>query len=100
MILRQGGTASRTHGKNSNRRNESARTGRTGSMSKPPKNGHIAESNVSPIVITTNRAFRDWGKTFDTDNTLATAIIDRLMHHGEAIVIDGRSYRTPENNHS
>jgi DNA replication protein DnaC len=27
------------------------------------------------------------------DNTLATALIDRLMHHGEAIVIDGESYR-------
>lgn len=46
------------------------------------------------IVITTNRPFREWGKIFDVDNTLATAIIDRLMHHGEAIVIDGKSYRT------
>jgi DNA replication protein DnaC len=46
------------------------------------------------IVITTNRSFRDWGKTFDVDNTLASAMIDRLMHHGEAIVIQGDSYRT------
>lgn len=46
------------------------------------------------IVISTNRAFRDWGKIFDVDNTLATAMIDRLMHHGEAIVIQGESYRT------
>lgn len=45
------------------------------------------------IVLTTNRAFRDWGKIFDLDNTLATAMIDRLMHHGEAIVIRGDSYR-------
>mgnify|MGYP002066161768 FL=1 len=45
-------------------------------------------------VVTTNRKFRDWGKTFDVDNTLATAMIDRLMHHGEAIVIEGDSYRT------
>ena len=44
-------------------------------------------------VITTNRPFRDWGKTFDLDNTLATAMIDRLMHHGEAVVIQGESYR-------
>ncbi|MFO0249136.1 MAG: ATP-binding protein, partial [Planctomyces sp.] len=34
------------------------------------------------IVITTNRPFRDWGRIFDVDNTLATAMIDRLMHHG------------------
>jgi DNA replication protein DnaC len=46
------------------------------------------------IVITTNRPFRDWGKIFDVDNTLATAMIDRLMHHGEALVIQGDSYRT------
>ena len=45
------------------------------------------------IVLTTNRAFRDWGKIFDVDNTLATAMIDRLMHHGEAYVIRGDSYR-------
>jgi DNA replication protein DnaC len=45
------------------------------------------------IVLTTNRKFRDWGKIFDVDNTLATAMIDRLMHHGEAYVIVGDSYR-------
>ena len=48
------------------------------------------------IVITTNREFRDWGKIFDVDNTLATAMIDRLMHHGEAIIIEGDSYRTKD----
>ena len=45
------------------------------------------------IVISTNQAFRDWGTIFDVNNTLATAMIDRLMHHGEAIVIQGNSYR-------
>jgi DNA replication protein DnaC len=50
------------------------------------------------IVITTNRPFRDWGKIFDVDNTLATAMIDRLMHHGEALVIEGQSYRNPDAN--
>lgn len=45
------------------------------------------------VVVSTNRAFRDWGTTFDVDNTLATAMIDRLMHHGEPIVIRGESYR-------
>jgi DNA replication protein DnaC len=45
------------------------------------------------IVLTTNRAFREWGALFDVDNTLATALIDRLMHHGEALVIRGDSYR-------
>ena len=45
------------------------------------------------IVLTTNRTFREWGALFDVDNTLATALIDRLMHHGEALVIRGDSYR-------
>ena len=45
------------------------------------------------IVLSTNRPFRDWGQTFDVDNTLAAAMIDRLMHHGEAILIQGPSYR-------
>jgi DNA replication protein DnaC len=45
------------------------------------------------IVLSTNRPFREWGALFDVDNTLATALIDRLMHHGEALVIQGDSYR-------
>jgi DNA replication protein DnaC len=45
------------------------------------------------IVLTTNRVFREWGTIFDMDNTLATALIDRLMHHGEVIAIRGESYR-------
>jgi DNA replication protein DnaC len=45
------------------------------------------------IVVSTNRAFRDWGAIFDVNNPLPPAMIDRLMHHGEAIVIQGESYR-------
>ena len=52
-----------------------------------------ARYEVGSIVITTNRPFREWGLIFDVDNTLATALIDRLMHHGEGIVIQGDSYR-------
>jgi DNA replication protein DnaC len=52
-----------------------------------------ARYEIGSIVLTTNRPFREWGTLFDMDNTLATALIDRLMHHGEAIVIQGDSYR-------
>jgi DNA replication protein DnaC len=48
---------------------------------------------MGSIVISTNRIFKQWGTIFDVDNTLATALIDRLMHHGEAVVIEGDSYR-------
>jgi len=59
-----------------------------------------ARYEAGSIVITTNRKFREWGKIFDVDNTLATAMIDRLMHHGEAIVIEGKSYRTNDDSDS
>ncbi len=52
-----------------------------------------ARYDSGSIVLTTNRPFREWGALFDVDNTLATALIDRLMHHGEAILIQGPSYR-------
>ena len=52
-----------------------------------------ARYEVGSIVISTNRPFREWGKLFDVDNTLATALIDRLMHHGEGLVIEGPSFR-------
>ena len=52
-----------------------------------------ARYETGSIVLTTNRPFRDWGALFDVDNTLATALIDRLMHHGEALLIQGPSYR-------
>jgi DNA replication protein DnaC len=52
-----------------------------------------ARYEVGSIVIFRNRPFREWGKLFDVDNTLATALIDRLMHHGEGIIIQGDSFR-------
>jgi DNA replication protein DnaC len=44
------------------------------------------------IILTTNRAFKDWGKIF-YDNMVASAIIDRLVHYSEVIKIEGASYR-------
>lgn len=44
------------------------------------------------VILTTNRPFKDWGKIFH-DNTVASAVIDRLVHHSEVIKIEGASYR-------
>jgi DNA replication protein DnaC len=52
-----------------------------------------ARYETGSIVLTTNRPFREWGTLLDVDNKLATVLIDRLMHHGEPIVIQGPSYR-------
>lgn len=43
-------------------------------------------------IVTTNADFKYWGDIF-SDNTLASAILDRLLHHCNVINIVGRSYR-------
>ena len=48
------------------------------------------------IVITTNRVFKDWPQIFNNDSTLTSALLDRLLHHTEAVVIEGKSYRMKE----
>src|SRR5262252_3143849 len=45
------------------------------------------------IVITSNRAFKDWPKIFNNDSTLTAAILDRLLHHAETVIIEGKSFR-------
>jgi DNA replication protein DnaC len=45
------------------------------------------------IVLTTNKVFKHWPSIFNNDSTLTSAILDRLLHHAETIVIEGRSYR-------
>jgi len=47
----------------------------------------------APIVITTNRAYKYWAQIFNNDSTLTSAILDRVLHHAETIVIEGRSFR-------
>jgi len=48
------------------------------------------------IMITTNRVFQEWPKIFNNDSTLTSALLDRLLHHTEAVVIEGDSYRMRE----
>ncbi|MEM5789101.1 MAG: ATP-binding protein, partial [Syntrophobacteraceae bacterium] len=45
------------------------------------------------VIITSNRAFKEWPKIFNNDSTLTSAILDRLLHHAETILIKGKSYR-------
>jgi DNA replication protein DnaC len=45
------------------------------------------------IVITSNRAFKEWPKIFNNDSTLTAAILDRLLHHAETVIIEGKSFR-------
>lgn len=45
------------------------------------------------LIITSNRVFKEWPKIFNNDSTLTSAILDRLLHHAETVVIEGKSYR-------
>jgi len=45
------------------------------------------------IIITSNRAYKEWPKIFHNDSTLTSAILDRLLHHAETVVIEGKSFR-------
>ena len=45
------------------------------------------------IVMTSNRVFKKWPEIFNNDSTLTSALLDRLLHHAETVLIEGKSYR-------
>ncbi len=47
------------------------------------------------IILTANRSYGEWGEIF-SDNIIASAILDRLLHHSTTINIKGQSYRLKE----
>ena len=47
------------------------------------------------IILTSNYNFDEWGKIFE-DNVVASAIIDRLVHHARIFYINGSSYRVKD----
>ena len=49
----------------------------------------------SSLIVTSNKGFADWGEVFN-DEVLATAILDRLLHHATTLNIKGESYRLRE----
>ncbi len=47
------------------------------------------------IILTSNKGFTDWGEIFG-DQVIATAILDRLLHHATTLNIKGESYQLKE----
>ena len=47
------------------------------------------------LLITTNRAFKDWDSVFPNAACIAT-LLDRLTHHADISIIEGQSYRIRE----
>ena len=55
-----------------------------------------ARYEKASTLLTTNRTYKHWQEIFNNDSTLTAALLDRLLHHVETIVIEGRSYRTKD----
>ncbi len=46
-----------------------------------------------PIILTSNKAFSDWGQVVAGDAIMATAALDRLLHRSAIVNIRGDSFR-------
>lgn len=47
-------------------------------------------------LVTTNRIYKHWASIFDKDAVLTSALLDRLLHHAETVIIEGKSYRSKD----
>jgi len=50
----------------------------------------------SATLITTNRVYNQWPAIFNNDAVLTSALLDRLLHHAQTVVIEGKSYRSKD----
>jgi DNA replication protein DnaC len=48
-----------------------------------------------PVILTTNRPFKEWNEVFPNATCIVT-LLDRLLHHADVTVIEGKSYRLRE----
>ena len=55
----------------------------------------LHEQGWGSLILTGNRAVGEWGDVFG-DAVLATAILDRVLHHSQVMTIRGQSYRLRE----
>jgi DNA replication protein DnaC len=53
----------------------------------------------APMVITTNRTYKHWSQIFNNDSTLTSAILDRIVHHADTVIIEGKSFRMKDEIH-
>lgn len=49
-----------------------------------------------PTIVTSNKAFSDWGEVFAADPVMASAALDRLLHRSTVINVRGDSFRLKE----
>jgi DNA replication protein DnaC len=54
--------------------------------------GYLPVTPGGGMILTSNRGFAEWGDVFG-DPVVATALLDRLLHHAVVVQIEGSSYR-------
>jgi DNA replication protein DnaC len=55
---------------------------------------------LATVLISSNRAVTEWGGARHGGQVVATAILDRLLHHSQVLIIRGDSYRLKEKRRS
>jgi len=53
-----------------------------------------ARYEIGAMIVTSNRAIEEWYALFP-DDLMASAAMDRLLHHAEVVVLEGQSFRNP-----
>jgi DNA replication protein DnaC len=48
------------------------------------------------ILLSTNRAYKHWAEIFNYDIKLTSELLDRLLHHAETCVIEGKNFRAKD----
>lgn len=70
----------------------SARRGSGSAAHTGPRGQAWGRYEGASVIVTSNKPFGRWGEVFG-DDTVAAAMIDRLVHHAEVISLKGDSYR-------
>ncbi len=55
----------------------------------------LARYEPGSIILTSNKGFGEWGELLG-DTVIASAVLDRLLHHSHILNIRGESYRLRE----
>jgi DNA replication protein DnaC len=45
------------------------------------------------LLLTSNQPYKHWARIFNNDSILTSAVLDRLLHRAETVIIEGKSYR-------
>ncbi len=54
-------------------------------------------TSAAPPSSRPTASTKHWPEIFNNDSTLTSALLDRLLHHAETVIIEGRSYRARDN---